>query len=134
MTTPFKSNFTTNFSGTTSIMDMLSSTSGDIDLSNNLNNITLKGRYFYLGNLLIQFTSTIIPNNNDSQSLYQVYFPITYDSNNKPYMILTTPLSNGGNTNVVVNSWTESYAYITPGSNDSFAMFMVIGPRPVSSY
>lgn len=132
MTTPSKSNFKTNFSGTTSNIDMLSSTSVNISHNNTVTNITMSGRYFYLGNLLIQFTTTTIPNNSDSKSTYDSTFPIAYDAT--PYMVLTTPLSSGGNTNVTVKSWNTSTVTISPGVNDSIAMFMVIGPRPVSSY
>lgn len=123
------SNFTSNFSNTTSYLDILSSVSTRRDSSLSPGYYS---RYFYLGNLLIQF-SDISQYGIDTTFLKQTSitldFPVAFSS--KPYCVfLTTGMpGTAGNANVTLNSFTNSTFTCNIAVNNAYILYFAIGPR-----
>jgi hypothetical protein len=115
-------------------VDILSSVSAAIELiiTNNSNSYTgYYGRYFYLGNFLIQFTDmyggTTLPTDKFGNNT-TINFPIAFPVDTKPYTIIPYSI-NSGNTPLTILSATN-VSFIVGISNNSCAVgFLAIGPR-----
>lgn len=141
MSTPNFSNFISNFSGSSNI-DIVSSVSDNIDLINGTS--LYQGRYFCIGNLLIQFSDF---SNLNGVSLYEfstsgthtIDFPYQYD--NYPYTVILSGFNttnnnttNNNNVTVTLNSYTDTSFTFRVNSNSGGMSFLAIGPRPSSLY
>ena len=132
-TTPNFSNFISNFTDLSNI-DIVSTVSPRIGIYTNLSLNTYYGRYFCIGNLLIQFNdNTPFPNQVNNNS-YQILFPKSYDSN--PYTVMLTANNNGNNNPVTVTlqSFTKTSFTFRTDTNSGWVNFIAIGPRPSSLY
>ena len=96
-----------------------------------------KGRYFYLGNLLIQFSdfSGDLPNSvnkTSGGSDVSIKFPISYDS--KPFSVILTPTKSGTSDNfyITLRKITKTGFEYSIGQNKGNTGFIAIGPRPSS--
>ena len=96
-----------------------------------------KGRYFYLGNLLIQFSDfsgdfpKSLTKTSDGNEV-DISFPISYDS--KPYSVILTPTKSGSSDNfyITLRNITKSGFEYSIGQNKGNTGFIAIGPRPSS--
>jgi hypothetical protein len=131
MSTPNFSNFISNFTDLSSI-DIVSSVSGQSAIMMNFN-----GRYFCIGDLLIQFSDTSDKTDglysDQSQDEWTVNFPITYDT--VPYTVMLTPTSRNNNrVNVTLKDVTKTEFKFQINNNDGWITFVAIGKRPSSLY
>jgi|688.fasta_scaffold75736_4 hypothetical protein len=139
------SGFLTNFSSSiSSFTDILSAVSISTNLSGNTDttiNGPYYGRYFYLGDLLIQFSdfSSGEPAAN-GYTYYSIAFPIEFAAT--PYLVMATPAIGSNNTDqywnnfTVVTSYTSSYINLTFNAKDSAPItcsFLAIGPANTNS-
>jgi hypothetical protein len=135
----FLSNLINTSYGSGSFTDILSTVSPQITLTTSLvdvnyNSIAAYGRYFCLGDLLIQFSDN---SGNTSptqavQSTFTTYYPYPYESN--PYVVLVSSF-NSGNTwpsSASLTTYTNSSFNFHISSNNGNISFLVIGPRPSS--
>lgn len=107
------SGFLSNFTGTTSTIDILSDlvTGNDHqikDSNGNNTGVLINWKYFYLGNLLIQFTNNINNGNLTGNGTYTLRYGLSYSS--APYFISLTPVdtNNSGPAYVTLNSLTNT--------------------------
>ena len=132
-TTPNFSNFISNFTDLSNI-DIVTSVSPSISRSS-YNGVNYYGRYFCIGNLLIQFNdNTPFPNQVNNNS-YQILFPKSYDSN--PYTVMLTGTNSNNNNQVTatLKSFdTSGFTFLLFGINNGWVNFVAIGPRPASLY
>lgn len=96
-----------------------------------------KGRYFYLGNLLIQFSdfSSEFPNSLSKTSGGKdvvINFPISYDT--QPYSVILTPTKSSSSDNfyITLRMITTSGFEYSIGQNNGNTGFIAIGSRPSS--
>ena len=131
------------FSGILSKFINTTSTSTDDILSqctivSSSNNYTVSGSqndgYFYLGNLLIQFSATNTSVDTDwainGYAAVTFTFPIPYTS--QPYSVVITSCSSG-NTNACIQTiLSNGFSYLAQGTpaNAGSVMWIAIGPRP----
>ena len=135
MSTPNFSNFITgNLLADLSNVDLISSVSDKEPLvpSPSLD-IQQHGRYFCIGDLLIQFSANTTLIANQGTIEYTLPFPIPYDS--EPYTIMLTGTNTDGNrVNATLKSFNKaSFTFSISGSN-GWVNFVAIGPRPASLY
>lgn len=132
MSTPNFSNFISNFTNLSNI-DIISSVSGQVTLvANPSTTVQVVGRYFCIGDLLIQFSSNMLSTNQD-ETTYTLPFPYPYDAT--PYTVMLTPTNVGGNrVNVTLQSFDQSSFVFNISNNKGWANFVAIGPRPSSLY
>lgn len=129
------SNFISNFTDLSNI-DIVSSVSAEVTLKAIVTGtpsitIDVSGRYFCIGNLLIQFNSGTI--SNQTETSYTMPFPYTYESN--PYTVILTPTNTSGNrVNVTLESFNTSSFVFEISNNKGWANFIAIGPRPSALY
>ena len=127
------SNFIAKFTDSSNI-DIVSSVPNEVSLAS-LPSITpqVSGRYFCIGDLLIQFNTNSIPNNQNTGS-YQLDFPISYDDT--PYTVMLTGTRQNNNDQVIttLNSFTTSRFTFSIKNNNGWVNFIAIGPRPSSLY
>lgn len=129
MSTPNFSNFISNFSGSSDI-DIVSSVSDQKTLVGNT-----VGRYFCIGDLLIQFSANTQVLSNQSTGPYTLPFPYTYDSN--PYTVMLTATRNSNDNNSVIatlQSFDASGFTFSISNNKGWVNFIAIGPRPSALY
>ena len=101
----------------------------------NLATGTYSAGYMYIGNLLIQFTTSTTSGNVPTTSIdgngITVYFPATFGGTG-PYCVLANPLSisssSSNYTVTVTSSNTTSFTVITGGHN-SYIQYIAIGPK-----
>jgi hypothetical protein len=129
----------TNFSGILSNFINTTSTSTDIlsqcTIVSSSNIYTVSGSqndgYFYLGNLLIQFSATTTNTSSNwhkyNFSPIQITFPITYTS--QPYSVLITSCSTG-NTNACIQTISSSGFTFLQQTTEGTVSWVAIGPRP----
>ena len=131
-TTPNFSNFISNFTDLSNI-DIVSTVSPRIGIYTNLSLNTYYGRYFCIGNLLIQFNDNA-PFPNQVNDSYEILFPKSYDSN--PYTVMLTADNNGNNNPVTatLKSFTNTSFTFRTDTNSGWVNFVAIGPRPASLY
>ena len=129
-TPPYFSNFISNFTDLSNI-DIITSASDNIALLPAP--LSYNGQYFCVGNLLIQFNTSTIQNQNSSAN-YTLNFPISYDTT--PYTILLTGTNDDNNTivDVTLKTFTSSDFTFRIGTNNGWINFLAIGPRPSSLY
>jgi len=132
------SNFSSNFSNTTSYIDILSSRSDSINIlvtsqsgGTTTTYTNYYARYFYLGNLLIQFSDIAngIPTEIPKQATATIYFPISFSG--KPYCVMLTSgqSDGGGNSPATLNTINNNRFTCNIGNNDASILFFAIGPR-----
>jgi hypothetical protein len=139
----FISNFSSNFSENSSYLDILSSSSSSVALTGTPVGPSSApysyghGRYFYIGNLLIQFTDYpssgffyVLPND----TAITIDFPIAFSGvpySVVPYSIIPPTQANPapGNAPITLNSAINSNFSISIASNPSCVGFIAIGPR-----
>jgi hypothetical protein len=135
MSATYNSNFLSNFGGNIlPALDILSSVSSSI-LIDTTSSGTYYARYFYIGNLLIQFSdfSSGIPPTYGSSTENTLTFPIAYDTT--PYTVILTPSSSAGSSwNIYISliEITNLNFRFHVGNNDGTTGFIAIGPRPGS--
>lgn len=128
--------YSSNFDGSTSDIDILSSISDAISLATNLNGGgTYYGRYFCLGDLLIQFTdySSYSSVASSTQTSFYINYPHQYDTT--PYYASMMPYkSENQNFGAVVNIINFNNVGINFNIHyyNCEVGFLVIGPRPAS--
>ena len=125
------SNFTSNFNNTTGIFDILSSVSGSISLSKNIADGPYNGRYFYLGNLLIQFSdiNAGFPSTSAAGSGYNINFPRSFGGT--PYSVALYPISHlsGANSNIALTDCNSTTFTFSISGARAAVGFIAIGPR-----
>ena len=126
-TPPNFSNFISNFTDLSNI-DIVSSVSGQFPLvSNPPTTIEITGRYFFIGNLLIQFSSNTI--SNQTTGSYTIPFPISYDTT--PYTVMLTATRDDNSPVIVVlKSFNTTSFEFAISDNGGWCTFIAIGPRP----
>jgi hypothetical protein len=143
------SNFISTFNGT-DLIDIMSTVSDKSELVfSDGTGGPYYGRYFCVGDLLIQFSSlagqTTYPSQlelSNNGTIYTLSFPREYDTT--PYIVMPFPIRLGYQPGTVTdNNWgaVTTLSYITP-TNFSFRLsdyaagvgFLAIGPRPISLY
>ena len=126
------------FGGSNNI-DILSTVSDAVILTGNGTggDDKYKGRYFYLGNLLIQFSdfSGHLPNSvnkTSGGSDVSIKFPIAYVS--KPFSVILTPTKSGDSDNfyITLREISKTGFKYSIGQNSGNTGFIAIGPRPSS--
>lgn len=126
---PPLSGFISYFDSSSNSIDILSTISDSILCTNTTNN-NYYGRYFYLGNLLIQFADNTTFPGNDNTDNYTLNFPIEFSST--PYLVLVCPIKdNTDNTNIyttVLSQSTTGFGIHIGNNAGAFAWF-AIGPR-----
>lgn len=137
MSTPNFSNFIAgNLLADLSNVDLISGVSDKVSLVLEPNlEVQQHGRYFCIGDLLIQFSANTTVINNQNIGEYTVPFPIPYDS--EPYTIMLTPTRNGSNNNSVnatLKTFSKSDFSVYISSSGGWTNFVAIGPRPASLY
>jgi hypothetical protein len=134
MTTPNYSGFLSNFFSTTgtsgNYTDILSTiivnigtTQTDPDGTGVVSN---QGCYFYLGNLLIQFSNGTTGSRNAGTGYYQ-YYPIPF--NTIPYVVLLSATSPNSSTICTLLDNTTDYFHFKIGNSDGNIMYIAIGER-----
>lgn len=140
----FNSNFLSKFNSSTKI-DLLSSVSTPtysqtltISHGNNTYTATYNARYFYLGELLIQFTDFSSGIVTCQYGFYTVNFPTPFGG--MPYVVVVSPAGGSGNPNynyyITLVSYTASSFYINVNNTNaqpSGFTFLAIGPRYAST-
>jgi hypothetical protein len=128
------SGFQTMFNGSNPITDILTTVSSAIVLSNNMDGGgTYKGRYFCLGDLLIQFTdfSSYIGVASSTTGTYSIYYPTPY--NVVPYNVMVVPIKvenqNFPVNLTIVDIYNDRFTFNISTHNGEIG-FLVIGPRP----
>lgn len=123
------SGFLSSF-GTSIPTDIISSVSAPVLLSWNgvTGNGNYWGRYFYLGNLLVQFSDT---NTNGSPTQgtsgqATLSFPIPFSS--EPYVVNISPYISNNTPSSVYSSTATSFTY-NVSNNTGIISFIAIGPR-----
>lgn len=124
----FNSNFLSDFGGNLSSIDILTSVSSSSKLTTNLLG-TYYGRYFEIGNLLIQFTdfSTGFPEISENGFIYYVNFPKAYSS--KPYSIMATSCNTGESAFLTVTNYSTTSFDVHIGNYPTAVSFIAIGPK-----
>lgn len=133
------SDFISNFSGSSSI-DLITLVSNQIGpLETNLNGGgEYYGRYFCLGNLLIQFSDFsqgIEADSSATGSGYYMNYPIAYDDT--PYCVILNGYKQENQnfpTNMTITSFSKKKFNFSISSHNGEVCFLVIGPRPASLY
>lgn len=124
------SGFLTNFTNSIGLIDMLSTESVKTSVIQS-DGVTGYARYFYLGNLLIQFSDVSggpIPSRGSGSSIYTQPYPTAFSSN--PYTVLISYTNTGGNNGYASLRSTGSTGFdFTIGSNNGNITWMAIGPR-----
>jgi hypothetical protein len=137
----FLSPFTSTYGGPSPPYDILSTASLSQELLvvyyNSTTSLTgYYGRYFYVGDLLIQFSDfsvSTIPEQANINEEILITFPITYSSN--PYSVVvyaynpTTGTTAAGNSPVTLNGINTVNFSIAISNNNSAFGFFAIGPR-----
>ncbi len=123
------SNYNTNFNGQT-VFDILSSVSEPIlTAASTYNNYY--GYYFYLGDLLIQFTDLQGQNLTTKSGGITINYPQNFPTT--PYIVLTSvcKIGNGSNVNAPITLINNIGFVCTlgPSGNSGVPMFLAIGPR-----
>ena len=134
-TTNFSNFITGNLLADLSNVDLISSVSDKKPLTVEDVTVQQHGRYFCIGDLLIQFSANTTVINNQNIGEYTVPFPIPYDS--EPYTIMLTPTRNGSNNNSVnatLKTFSKSDFSVYISSSGGWTNFVAIGPRPASLY
>ncbi len=128
------SGFTSSFNGTEPVKDIITSVSDSIVLPNNMNGGgTYYGRYFCLGDLLIQFTdfSQGINPGSSTPNTYFMNYPIPYTTT--PYTVIVSPYKkedqNFPVNMTIVNIYSNLFTFNLSNRNGEIG-FIVIGPRP----
>lgn len=128
--TGYFSGFLSNFTGSSGFTDMLSTATTSIPVVQS-GGITGYARYFYLGNLLIQFSDVSggpIPSRTSGSSIYTQPYPTAFSSN--PYTVLISYTNTGGNNGYASLRSTGSTGFdFTIGSNNGNITWTAIGPR-----
>jgi len=130
------SNYITNFNGSASFIDIISSLSSQIEYVYTVNGTVYQdsghyARYFYLGNLLIQFSDispyaygAATPNKGN----ITINFPINFSST--PYYIGVTPFSsNTANSPLTITYFNNVGFSVAVSNNNTYVTFIAIGPR-----
>jgi hypothetical protein len=124
------SNFSSFFEGDSEI-DIVSSVSDKVQINPiPFSGVAYYGRYFYLGNLLIQFTSVFPTFDLNSGNEFTFNFPKAYTST--PYCIMACPVKDDDdnfNLFITVVSFDTKEFTIHVGNNDGNFYFVAIGPR-----
>ena len=136
-TTPNFSNFISNFTDLSNI-DIVSSVSGQVVLQINPSKTDVfYGRYFCIGDLLIQFSDTssytdgVFPD--QKNALYTIDFPYNYDAT--PYTVMLIPTNINGNTvTATPNTFDKNSFTVLTDTDKGWVNFIAIGPRPASLY
>jgi hypothetical protein len=124
--TGYYSGFLTNFEGSTGFMDMLSTATTSIPVVQS-GGVTGYARYFYLGNLLIQFSDGIVGERGQGTSYTQPY-PTTFSS--APYTVLISYTNTNNNSGYATLESTGSTGFeFRVGGNNGNVTWMAIGPR-----
>lgn len=123
----FLSNFVSTDSTINGINDILSNVSPSIETG-----VTgYYGRYFYLGDLLIQFSSGLNTTTKLSTGENTLSFPISFS--NTPYCVLVSPNNATGTGSndpaIVVTSFTSNVFTVNIAGNNTNVSFIAIGPR-----
>ena len=127
-TTPNFSNFISNFTDLSNI-DIVSSVSGSVVQSGD----SMVGRYFCIGNLLIQFNdNNSFPNQNIGG--YQISFPIAYDATPYTVMLTGTDINNNNQVTATLKAFGKTNFSVEIDTNQGWFNFVAIGPRPSSLY
>jgi|694.fasta_scaffold87966_5 hypothetical protein len=131
------SNLLSNFSGPLNASDVLTQVSAPVTLtitSTTTSSSTYYGRYFVIGNLLIQFSSIDqgFPNQLNQATTYTLTYPFAYTST--PYSISLTGTTTGSNypASITLQTFGNSSCTFRVSNNDGGFTFFVIGPRPSS--
>ena len=129
MSSPPLSGLISYFDSSSNPIDIISAVSDSIQCTNTTNN-NYFGRYFYLGNLLIQFAdNTTIPGN-DNTGYYYLYFPIEFSTT--PYLVLVCALKDSTDNNniyaTVISQNSTSFGFHI-GNNAGAVAWLAIGPR-----
>lgn len=128
-----------SFFNSNSSLDILSKASDAYTLTGNGTGggDKYKGRYFYLGNLLIQFSdfSAELPNSvsvTSGGNSVGINFPIPYES--PPYSVILTPTKSGSDDNffITLREISKTGFNFSVGQNSGNTGFIAIGPRPSS--
>lgn len=125
-----------NFSENLSNKDILKSVSNSVILYNNMNGGgTYYGRYFILGNLLIQFSDFSNDNitGSSTQTSFTMFYPTAYDTT--PYCVILTPMKKENQNfpcNITLISFNQTSFNFHISTNNGEVSFFVIGPRPSS--
>ena len=136
MSTPNFSNFISNFTDLSNI-DIVSSVSNSVPLIvDPSTDGEVVGKYFCIGNLLIQFSSSGIISDQGTKS-FTVPFPYSYDAT--PYTIMLTGTRKDDNNQVIATLQsfdTSGFTFSISSSSNSggWVNFIAIGPRPASLY
>ena len=134
------SGFLSNFSGTaTPNIDIIKNTSPQIGpLTTSLNGGgSYYGRYFCLGDLLIQFSdfSSGISPGSSTQNTFYMEYPLQYDST--PYCVILNSVKQENQNfpcNLTLISFTAIKFTFNISSDNGEVSFLVIGPRPTALY
>jgi hypothetical protein len=128
------SNLLSNFSGPLNTSDVLTQVSAPVTLTINPGSSTYYGRYFVIGNLLIQFSSIDqgFPNQLNQATTYTLTYPFAYTST--PYSISLTGTTTSSNypASITLQTFGNSSCTFRVSNNDGGFTFFVIGPRPSS--
>lgn len=129
------SNLLSNFSGPLNTSDVLTQVSAPVSLTVNPSaSSTYYGRYFVIGNLLIQFSSIDqgFPGQFNEATTYTLYYPLSYAST--PYSISLTGTTTGGNfpASITLQTVASDNCTFRVSNNNGGVTFFVIGPRPSS--
>ena len=135
MSTPNFSNFISNLSGSSNI-DIVSSVSDQVSLTASPSTtVQVMGRYFCIGDLLIQFSSIML-SKNQSKGGYTLPFPYSYDAT--PYTVMLTGTNSDDNNNnsviATLQSFDTSGCSFSISNNQGWSNFVAIGPRPSALY
>ena len=135
MTTPTFSGFLSNFASTTgtsgTYTDILS-TFGQAATSQTQPDgtgvVPNQGCYFYLGNLLIQFSNGTTISRTSGTGYYQ-YYPIPF--NTIPYVVLLSATSPNSSSicTLLEDNYTTHYFHFRIGNSDGNIMYIAIGER-----
>jgi len=100
---------------------------------------TYNGRYFCIGNLLIQFSdfSSSGPPSRPVTSnggFHTINFPYAYDTNTKPYAVILTPtkFADHDNMYITLQGYSVTSFNFHLGNNSGNTGFIAIGPKPSS--
>lgn len=126
------SNFLSNFNiSSGALIDILSTVSGPIPLTASSSSTdfyyTFYGRYFYLGNLLIQFSDISQGNlpTPGSGKTVTTTFPIPFSA--PPYTVLLT--AKAKTYYALLNTTSTTFEAKNEGSDAAAFVFLAIGPR-----
>ena len=129
----FNSNFVTTSGGIGSgFSDILSTTVEVTNVVVGGTTKTLNWRYFYLADMLIQFTSGVPQQNVSNGSSYTINYPVGY--NTQPWLVLVTPtnFNSGQQCFITLTSINNNncVVYLPSSYADGFFTCLVIGRNP----